>query len=71
MEAIAGSERVGVSTVINRLLAREVRLLAGIGAIAEYEQTSGAFTAAETAAADRALDELGVGITIAATGRAS
>ena len=51
VEAIAGSEHVGVSTVINRLLAHEVRLLAGIAAIAEYEQRAGAFTAA----ADRAL----------------
>ena len=71
VEAMAGTERVGVSTVINRLLAHEVRLLAGIAAIAEYEKDAGAFTAAETEAADRALDALGVGASVAADDRAS
>ena len=71
VEAIAGREQVGVSTVINRLLAREVRLLAGIAAMTDYEQDAGAFTAAETAAADRVLDALGVGGSAAASAHAS
>lgn len=61
VEQLAHSERVGVSTVINRLLGHELLIHRGLAAVDAWEQEHGALTEAELAEADRILDELGVG----------
>jgi predicted transcriptional regulator len=61
LERIAAAERVGVSTVINRVLRHELRLLRGLAAVAAWEAEHGAFTDEELTEADRVLDEAGIG----------
>ena len=61
VEQLARSERVGVSTVINRLLRHELLIQRGLAAVDAWEQEHGALTEAEIAEADRILDALGVG----------
>jgi hypothetical protein len=60
-EAEAAAEGIGVSTAMS--LAAEQWLLTrrGLRAVAEWEAEHGALSAAELAAADRLLDEAGVG----------
>ncbi len=61
VEQLARSERVGVSTVINRLLRHELLIQRGLAAVGAWEQEHRALTEAELAEADRILDKLGVG----------
>lgn len=61
VEQLAHSERVGVSTVINRLLRHELLIQRGLAAVQAWESEHGELTDAEVSEADRILDELGVG----------
>ena len=61
VEQLAHSERVGVSTVINRLLRHELLIQRGLAAVQAWESEHGELTEAEISEADRILDELGVG----------
>jgi hypothetical protein len=61
VEQLARSQELGVSTVINRLLRRELVIERGLTAVQAWENEHGALTEAELAEADRILDGLGVG----------
>ena len=61
LERIAESERIGVSTVINRALRHELRLQRGLAAVSEWEVEHGTFSDEELAEADQILDRVGVG----------
>jgi predicted transcriptional regulator len=61
LERIAESERIGVSTVVNRALRHELRLQRGLAAVNEWETEHGALTQDELSEADGALDKARVG----------
>lgn len=57
----AESERIAVSTVINRALRHELRIQRGLAAVAEWEGEHESFSERELADADHVLDQAGVG----------
>lgn len=61
LERIAETERIGVSTVVNRALRHELRLERGLAAVREWETEHGELTEAELLEADRILDRARVG----------
>lgn len=61
LQRIAVSERIGVSTLINRALRHELRIQSGLAAVAEWEREHGPFSEQELVDADQLLDQAGVG----------
>ena len=61
VQRIALTERVAVSSVVNRAPRRELRVSRGLAAVAEWEGQHGAFTKLELAEVDGVLDQAGVG----------
>jgi hypothetical protein len=60
-EAEASAEGMGVSTAMTLAAERWLATRRGLRAVAEWEAEHGGLSAAELAAADRLLDEAGVG----------
>jgi predicted transcriptional regulator len=61
LERIAKSERIGVSTVVNRALRHELRIERGLAAVRGWEAEHGELTEAELLEADHILDSAHIG----------